>query len=116
MEAETAANNQPDYDIFEVFSRKNARSAFTHQFSLLAPNSEMALALARDNFLRREDCVHIWVVRRSDICALSPEERIALARMENKTYRETAGYGDVQGRWRKFAEQAAVAEHDLKPS
>ncbi|QQE74368.1 1,2-phenylacetyl-CoA epoxidase subunit B [Brevibacillus composti] len=91
--------------IYEVFSQKNVSSSFVHQFSLLAPNAEVALAMARENFLRREPCFNLWVVKRDDIHGLAPEDRPLLERLDNKSYRETKGYGDLQARWRTHKEK-----------
>lgn len=105
------------FDVYEVFSQKNITSAFTHQFSLLAPNHEVAMTMARENFLRREACINLWVVKRDDIHVLPPEERPYLERLDNKSYRETKGYGDLQARWRhhkeKYEEQAGKTSQGL---
>lgn len=103
MNNETEAKN--NFFIYEVFSQKSVNSSFVHQFSLLAPNKEVALAMARENFLRRETCFNLWVVKRDDIYGLSPEERPFLERIDNKSYRETRGYGDLQARWRHHREK-----------
>lgn len=103
------------FEVFEVFSQRTVKSSFVHQFSLLAPNHEMALAMARENFLRRDPCVNVWVVKRDDIYAIPPEERPFLERMDNKDYRETKGYGYIQGKWRQHREE--YEKSDLsKPS
>lgn len=94
-----------NFFIYEVFSQKNVSASFVHQFSLLAPNAEVALSMARENFLRREPCFNLWVVKRDDIHGLPPEERPFLERLDNKSYRETKGYGDLQARWRRHKEQ-----------
>ena len=103
MSANTKESN--NFDIYEVFSQKNVHASFVHQFSLLAPNPEVALAMARENFLRREPCFNLWVVKRDDIYGLPPEERPFLERLDNKSYRETKGYGDLQARWRHHKEE-----------
>jgi len=103
-----------DFDIYEVFSQKNVTSSFVHQFSLLAPNKEVALTMARENFLRREPCFNLWVVKRDDIYGLSPEERPFLERLDNKSYRETKGYGDLQARWRKHKERYEEQQQKAK--
>ncbi|WP_044639861.1 1,2-phenylacetyl-CoA epoxidase subunit PaaB [Risungbinella massiliensis] len=99
-------NNQEtsSLPIFEVFSQKTPTTGFVHQFSLLAPNHEVAMSMARDNFLRRDPCVNIWVVRREDIYVLPPEERRHLPRLDNKSYRETKGYGELPSKWRRHRE------------
>ncbi|MCR8641809.1 1,2-phenylacetyl-CoA epoxidase subunit B [Paenibacillus sp. N1-5-1-14] len=91
--------------VFEVFNRKSPSAHFTHQFSLLAPNHEIAMAMARENFLRREACDNIWVVKREHIHEMPPEERQYLERLDNKSYRETKGYGDLQTKWRLHKER-----------
>ncbi|MBN3524814.1 1,2-phenylacetyl-CoA epoxidase subunit PaaB [Paenibacillus apiarius] len=96
--------HEEQFAVYEVFSQKNPASGFAHQFSLLAPNHEAALMMARENFMRREPCINIWVVNREDIHGLTPEERSSLERLDNKSYRETKGYGDVQARWRRHKE------------
>ncbi|WP_019121584.1 1,2-phenylacetyl-CoA epoxidase subunit PaaB [Brevibacillus massiliensis] len=101
----TEANKKETFSVYEVFSQKNVNSSFVHQFSLLAPNAEVALTMARENFLRREPCFNLWVVKRDDIHGLAPEERPLLERLDNKSYRETKGYGDLQARWRQHKEK-----------
>ncbi|WP_442601001.1 1,2-phenylacetyl-CoA epoxidase subunit PaaB [Paenibacillus sp. KN14-4R] len=102
---ENQRNDPKSFIVFEVFNRKSSSSHFTHQFSLLAPNHEIAMAMARENFLRREACDNIWVVKRDDIYELPPEERQYLERLDNKSYRETKGYGDLQTKWRHHKER-----------
>ncbi|WP_199256878.1 MULTISPECIES: 1,2-phenylacetyl-CoA epoxidase subunit PaaB [Bacillaceae] len=97
--------NEEFYHVFEVFSKRNHKSDFQHQFSLLAPNHEMALVMAQENFMRREPVVDIWVVKRSDITKLKPEDKKALERLDNKEYRLTKGYGYLKKKWRKYEQQ-----------
>ncbi|GAX89269.1 1,2-phenylacetyl-CoA epoxidase subunit B [Effusibacillus lacus] len=94
-----------DFAVFEVFSQKTPTSQFVQQYSLLAPNHEVALAMARENFLRRDTCYNIMVVKREDMHVLPSEERWALERMDNKDYRTTKGYAELQARWRHHKEQ-----------
>ncbi|MBL0386538.1 1,2-phenylacetyl-CoA epoxidase subunit B [Tumebacillus sp. ITR2] len=91
---------QNGFDIYEVFSQRTHNSSFVHQFSLLAPNHEVAMSMARENFLRRDAVVNIWVVKRENVYVCPPEEREFLQRLDNKEYRETKGYGDLQAKWR----------------
>ena len=68
-------NNKTFYQEFEVFSKRTPSATFQHQFSLLAPNEEMALVMAQENFMRREPVSDIWVVKRTHIRGLAPEEK-----------------------------------------
>lgn len=92
------------YEVFEVFGRREATDSMRHQFSLLAPNHDMAVIMAKDNFFRREPLADIWVVKRSDIRMLTEEERKMLKRLD-KPYRETKGYTGHAKRWKALAEK-----------
>lgn len=95
-----------DYDVYEVFSQKDLTSKFESQFSLLAPTPEIALSMAQDNFLRREEVpANLFVVKREHIHYMTPENRQALHRLENKDYRQPAHYGFIQKKWRELREK-----------
>ncbi|WP_425444111.1 1,2-phenylacetyl-CoA epoxidase subunit PaaB [Sutcliffiella horikoshii] len=83
-----------------------------YQFSLLAPNKEIALVMAQENFMRREPAVDIWVVQRGDIRKMSQEERQSLQRIDNKDYRNTKGYGYLKKKWRHY-EQGMLDEQEI---
>lgn len=103
-EKEEAVNHEDEfYEEFEVFSQKKDTTPVQYQFSLLAPNHEMAMTLAREAFFRRETPHDLWVVKRSDIRRLTQSEKEALQRLD-KPYRETKGYADLVQRWRNFRE------------
>lgn len=103
---------QTFYQEYEVFSKRTAASSFQHQFSLLAPNEEMAIVLAQENFMRREPVVDIWVVNRNNVRAMDNEEKMTLGRLDNKDYRTTKGYGYLRKKWRGY-EQGMLDEKEL---
>ncbi|WJQ09230.1 enoyl-CoA hydratase-related protein [Geobacillus stearothermophilus] len=76
-----AGKEQGFYQVFEVFSRKAPDAPMQHQFSLLAPNEEIALVMAQENFMRREPVADLWVVKRDYIRRMSEEEKAALFRL-----------------------------------
>lgn len=100
------------YQPFEVFSRKSQKAPLQHQFSLLAPNHELALVMAQENFMRRESVTDIWVVKRTDIRSVTEEERLMLGRLNNKQYRTTKGYGYLKQKWREY-EQSMLDEKEI---
>ncbi len=100
------------HQIYEVFSKRNHKGDFQHQFSLLAPNKEMAFVMAQENFMRREPVVDIWVVKRDDIRMMQPEERQMVNRLDNKDYRLTKGYGYLRKKWRQY-EQKMLDEKEI---
>lgn len=105
-------NKQTFYQEFEVFSKRTPTSPFQHQFCLLAPNEEMAMVMAQENFMRREPVADIWVVKRSHIRKLEPDEKKMLERLDNKDYRTTKGYGYLRKKWRQY-EQKMLDEKEI---
>ncbi|GAK03147.1 phenylacetic acid degradation B [Geomicrobium sp. JCM 19037] len=101
------------YQEFEVFSKKNNKQSFQYQFSLVAPNAEMALLLAQENFMRREDVIDIWVIPKQHIYGLESEEREQLTtRIDNKDYRTTKAYGYLRKKW-QAKEQGMLDEKEI---
>ncbi|TQS72005.1 1,2-phenylacetyl-CoA epoxidase subunit B [Ornithinibacillus gellani] len=101
------------YQEYEVFSKRSAKAPVQHQFSLLAPNEEMALIMAQENFMRREDVLDVWVVKKSHIRAMTSEERQNWTkRLDNKDYRTTKGYGYLRKKWRE-KEQGMLDEKEI---
>lgn len=100
------------YQEFEIFSKRTQSSTFQYQFSLLAPNEDMAFVLAQENFMRREPVADIWIVNRKHIRKMSSEEKMSLGRLENKDYRTTKGYGYLKKKWRKY-EQELLDEKEI---
>lgn len=106
-------DEQGFYHIYEVFSKRNAKAGIQHQFSLLAPNEELALMMAQENFMRREDVLDIWVVKRDHIRSMTSEERQTWTqRLDNKDYRTTKGYGYLRKKW-KEKEQGMLDEKEI---
>lgn len=98
--------NVKDYDVYEVFYQKDLTAKFESEYSLLAPNPEIALSMAQENFMRREEIpANIFVVKREDIHYMSPEKREALQRMDNKDYRMPAHYGYIPSKWRELKQK-----------
>ncbi|MED1864724.1 ring-1,2-phenylacetyl-CoA epoxidase subunit PaaB [Fictibacillus halophilus] len=100
------------YNVYEVFSKKTDKSPFQHSFSLLAPNADMALIMAKENFFRRETVADIWVVKRENIRGLNQDEREMLKRLD-KQYRETKGYGYLKKKWRDYNQEQFTEQHIL---
>ncbi|WP_262174014.1 1,2-phenylacetyl-CoA epoxidase subunit PaaB [Saccharococcus sp. Marseille-Q5394] len=106
------AEEKTFYQEYEVFSKRTPTSTFQYQFSLLAPNEEMALVLAQENFMRREPVTDIWIVNRKHIRKMNAEEKLMLRRLDNKDYRTTKGYGYLKKKWRHY-EQEILDEKEI---
>jgi len=57
-----------------VFHQEGADSPHEYAGAVHAPDAELALTNARDVFVRRPDCVSLWVVREDRIFARTAEE------------------------------------------
>jgi ring-1,2-phenylacetyl-CoA epoxidase subunit PaaB len=79
--------------IFEVFRRSGHKEPFEHCGSVIAPDSDMALMLAKECFLRRREGQHLWVVRRSDVHSFQDESLLEIG--GDKEYRFASAYRDV---------------------
>lgn len=77
---------------FEVFVQKKQGAAHVHEGSLHAPNGQMALVLAKEQFGRRDRCFNIWVVQSADIHQLSEEDADMFANNREKKYRLSNGF------------------------
>ncbi|MBA4601903.1 phenylacetic acid degradation protein [Thermoactinomyces mirandus] len=98
------AENKKDFDIFEVFVQETHLDSHIHVGSLVAASPDLAMQMARENFLRRDQAVNLWVVSRSQITATSYESPF-FSREMDKTYREVSGYTENGRLWRMFKEK-----------
>lgn len=80
-------------DVYEVFRRSGHKEPFEHCGAVIAPDSEMALLLAKECFVRRREGDHLWVARRSDIHGFSDESLLEIA--ADKSYRFAEAYREV---------------------
>ena len=83
-------------DVYEVFRRAGHKDPFEHCGTVMAPDSEMALLMAKECFVRRREGEHLWVVRRAEIHSFTDESLLEIA--ADKSYRFAQGYRDVVGK------------------
>ena len=119
MSAETKREvKEVHYDVYEVFVQREILAHHVHVGSVVAPSPELALQVARENFLRREKAVNIWVVLQQNIHHTSYEDADALAnQVLDKSYREVSGYSENAQKWKRFKERAITVEdlvNDMK--
>ena len=90
---------------YEVFHQSKRGEPHIHVGAVHAPDAEMALMLARDQFARRFECASLWVVATEDITVTSYEDAQAwFEPATDKSYREASSFrmGDI---FRKLEEQ-----------
>jgi ring-1,2-phenylacetyl-CoA epoxidase subunit PaaB len=80
-------------DVYEVFRRSGHKEPFVHCGTVIASDSEMALLMAKECFLRRREGQHLWVARRGDIHSFQDESLLEIA--ADKSYRFPEAYRDV---------------------
>lgn len=80
------------WQTYEVFQQKNRGDQHVHVGSLHAPNPEMALVLAKEQYGRREQCANLWIVKSLDVLATSYEDADMFQHAFDKSYRESDGY------------------------
>ena len=52
---------------YEVFLKPDGRDGFRHVGSIEAANDELALVMARENYVRRAEGSRLWLVARTQI-------------------------------------------------
>ena len=76
-----------------------------------APDPELALVFAKEQFGRRKKTVNIWAVRSTDIFTFQHEDEDMYSTVPDKNYREASGY-PVRKRINKYLEEVKeVAAH-----
>ncbi len=115
---EETMQSEVHYDVYEVFVQKDILTHHVHVGSVVAPSPDLALQVARENFLRRDTAVNIWVVLQQNVHRTSYEDEDALAnQVLDKSYREVSGYSDNAQKWKRFKERAITIDdlvNDLK--
>ncbi|HMS65687.1 MAG TPA: 1,2-phenylacetyl-CoA epoxidase subunit B [Ignavibacteria bacterium] len=89
------------WQTYEVFHQAKTGEHHVHVGSLHAPNEEMALLLAKEQYARRYKCVNLWVVKTSDVKRFRTEDEDIFETAPEKIYREASGY-KVMDRINKF--------------
>lgn len=102
------------YDVYEVFVQYQVLDHHQHVGSLLAPSADVALHLARENFLRRDQAVNIWVVKKSEIFSSAGEPDAFFASELDHSYRRVDGYSDNARRWKAFKQRALTLKDILE--
>ncbi len=92
---------------FEVFHQAKSGARHIHVGSIHAPNAEMAMVFAKEQYARRSQCVNLWVVKTSEIITFSPDDADLFATTPEKDYRDASGYKVMQKilAWKQRTEQ-----------
>lgn len=80
------------WETYEVFHQSKRGDPHEHVGSVHAPDPQMALQLARDQFARRLKCVSLWVVRSRDITTTDYQNESFFAQVVDKSYRDPKAF------------------------
>jgi ring-1,2-phenylacetyl-CoA epoxidase subunit PaaB len=83
-------------ETYEVFHQAKSGARHIHVGSIHAPNPELAMVFAKEQFARRSECVNLWVVRSSEVITFSPEDADLFETTPEKSYRDASGYKVMQ--------------------
>ena len=81
-----------EFQTYEVFHQKKRGEQHEHVGIVHAPNDEMALLFAKDQYARRGLCVNLWVVKSENVVASSYDDTDIFDTTPDKIYREAGGY------------------------
>lgn len=113
-------NETGRYEVYEVFVQRNELTHHAHVGSVVAPSPDIALLVARENFLRRETAVSLWVAPQRHVYASSHDDRDFFANQElDKAYRDVRGYADNAYKWKALKAQPMTIDdvvQDMKRS
>lgn len=105
---------RPGFHVYEVFVQKDQNSPHVHVGSVDAGSPEDALLLARENFLRRDDAVSIWVVLQEHVNA-TPYSDPDFFSHGSKSHRLLQTYSpENTQRWRKYKKQLLTLDDFTK--
>jgi ring-1,2-phenylacetyl-CoA epoxidase subunit PaaB len=81
------------HETWEVFHIEKRGEHPVHVGSLHAPNAELALVYAKEQYARRSKSFGLWVVRTADVFTIGADEDADIFETTpEKTYREASGY------------------------
>jgi ring-1,2-phenylacetyl-CoA epoxidase subunit PaaB len=88
----TSVGAKENWETFEVFHQRKRGDQTVHVGIVHAPDAELAIVFAKEQFARRQKTATVWVVRTSDVYALPPEDEDMFETTPEKMYREAGGY------------------------
>lgn len=96
-------------EVFEVFARRGHDDPLVQAGSILAPDLEMALLLARETHFRHGEGAECWVARRGDLHQVPHPE--TMGGVTDRSYRRQDGYVGVGAKHKRVS--GALAERGL---
>jgi len=82
--------------IYAVFRQDTRNDPHVHVGDVHAPDAEMALVLAKEQFARRDPCVNLWVAPYSQIGATAYDDADIFEPATDRSYRFGGSYREQQ--------------------
>jgi len=82
--------------VFAVFRQDTKTDPHVHVGDVHAPDAEMALTFAKEQFARRDPCVNLWVVPYTAIGATAYDDAEIFDPAIDKSYRFGGSYREQQ--------------------
>jgi len=82
--------------IYAVFRQETKNDPHVHVGEVHAPDAEMALVLAKEQFARRDPCVNLWVIPLRAIAATAYDDADLFEPATDKSYRFGGSYREQQ--------------------
>jgi ring-1,2-phenylacetyl-CoA epoxidase subunit PaaB len=97
IDADSAPELEPKAELdqfhtYEVFHQAKSGAHHVHVGIVHAPNADMALLMAKEQYARRGQTVNLWVVNTRDIVAMATTDSDVFATTPEKTYRDVGAY------------------------
>ncbi len=108
--ASSGLNPNEHWDTFAIFHQDKRGTAHEFVGIVHAPDPEMALVFAKEQYGRRKKTVNIWAVRSTDIYTFQHKDEDMFSTVPEKTYREASGY-PVRKRINKYLEELKAMRH-----
>jgi ring-1,2-phenylacetyl-CoA epoxidase subunit PaaB len=93
-----------EWETFAIFHQDKRGSAHEFVGIVHAPDPELALLFAKEQFGRRKKTVNLWAVRSTDIFTFQHEDDDMFSTIPDKNYREASGY-PVRKRINKYLDE-----------
>ncbi len=93
-----------EWETFAIFHQDKRGSAHEFVGIIHAPDPELALIFAKEQFGRRKKTVNLWAVRSTDIFTFQHEDDDMFSTVPDKNYREASGY-PVRKRINKYLDE-----------
>jgi ring-1,2-phenylacetyl-CoA epoxidase subunit PaaB len=85
-------NGSEHFQTYEVFQQIKRGTHHQHVGNVHAPNAEMAMLFAKEQYCRRGTAVNLWVVKTADVFVTEYQDADIFETTEDKLYRDPNSY------------------------